>query len=278
MFNTIYHKQDIRVYALASGSSGNATLVCAGETNVIIDAGLPLRKLAQAMARCGVGANNLDAILLTHEHVDHSSGAGPLARRTGAPIITNAATLQAYAYREELPFATRVLLTGGEIGIGALGVRSFAVSHDAVETVGFVLEKHGCRVAYFTDAGMPTMELRSAVRGANLAVMEANHDIDWLLRGPYSAEMKSRVASTTGHLSNSDCADLIAERLEEGGPLSVWLAHLSRVNNSPSLARRSVTQRVREQTRVPFNVEVALRDHPSVNWQSGARAVQLSLL
>ncbi len=278
MFSTILGKSDIAVHALASGSSGNATLVKAGDTNLLIDAGLPLRKLSQAMARYGVGVNNLDAILLTHEHADHSSGAGPISRRTGAPIVANARTLDAYAFRDALPVATQLLRTGGTLGIGSLSVRSFAVSHDAVEAVGFVVETHDCRVAYFTDAGMPTEELRGAIRGAKLAVMEANHDIDWLLRGPYTPEMKARVAAPTGHLSNGDCADLLAERLDEGGPLCVWLAHLSRVNNSPSLARRTVTARVKERTDVPFSLEVALRDHPSVSWRSGARAVQLSLL
>jgi phosphoribosyl 1,2-cyclic phosphodiesterase len=158
------------------------------------------------------------------------------------------------------------------------GVRSFAVPHDAVDAVGYVLECGSLRIAYFTDAGSCTPVMREALQGATLAVVEANHDLDWLLRGPYTPEMKARVASATGHLSNHDCADLIAERLEEGGPMSVWLAHLSRVNNSAALARRTVRDRISRQTSVPFRLDVALRDQPSISWRSGAHGVQLTLL
>ena len=108
--------------------------------------------------------------------------------------------------------------------------------------------------------------------------MEANHDVDWLWRGSYPEHRKIRVASDTGHLSNVDCGDLLAERLEEGGSMSVWLAHLSRINNSPALARRSVQQRIAQHTRVPYSLEVALRDQPSVSWSMGKQAVQLALL
>ncbi len=269
---------DLRVHALASGSSGNALLIQAGTTNILIDAGLPLRTLAPLLTRRGVGATDLDAILLTHEHTDHSCGAGPMARRCAAPLIANRATLDAYAQRDELPFTARELPTGETVALGPIGIRSFPVPHDAVEPVGYVLEVGAQRIAYMTDLGSVTADVRAALRGAGLAVVESNHDLDWLWRGPYTDEMKARVASATGHLSNADCADLLAERLEEGGPLCIWLAHLSRVNNSPVLARRSVSTRIAEQTRVPFRLEVALRDHPSVVWRAGTHAVQLSLL
>jgi len=269
---------DFRVHALASGSSGNAMLVQGGSTSVLIDAGLGVRSLSAMLAKRGVVDGRLDAILLTHEHTDHSIGAGPMSRRTQAPIVGNRATLEVYAGRDELSFASLELPTGGETAIGAFGIRSFPVPHDAVDAVGYVLEFGSTRFAYFTDAGSCTAPMREALRGASFAVVEANHDLEWLKRGPYSPEMKHRVASPTGHLSNDDCADLIAERLEEEGPMSIWLAHLSRVNNSVSLARRSVRERIVRRTSVPFYLDIALRDQPSVSWRSGARGVQLSLL
>ncbi len=278
MFNLKSYSNDLRVFALASGSSGNATLVQAGDTHVLIDAGLPIRTLGAHLARHGVGVGQLDAVLLTHEHHDHCSGAGPIARRYAAPLIANAPTLEAIALRDALPFATRELPVGGSLGVGSLGVRSFAVPHDACAPVGYVIEAGGRQVVYFTDAGSVTAEMRTALHTANLAIIEANHDLDWLLRGPYAPPMKERVASPTGHLSNADCADLLAERLEANGTLCVWLAHLSRVNNSPALAKRSVRARVERQTRVPFALDVALRDHPSVSWRAGSQAVQLALL
>jgi len=268
----------VQVFALASGSSGNAMLVRSQGANILIDAGLPLRTMAAALTKRGVGADGLDAILLTHEHSDHSCGAGAMSRRTGAPIVANAATIQAYADREALPFRSCELATGETIRIGSINVRSFCVRHDAADPVGFVLETAETRIAYFTDAGCVTGGMRNALRGCQLAIVEANHDVDWLRRGPYTAEMKARVASDTGHLSNDSCGDLLAERLEQDGPLTIWLAHLSRVNNSPALARRCVAERIAQRTGVPYIMEVALRDHPSLVWRSGSASVQLSLL
>ena len=268
----------MRVHALASGSSGNATLIQAGRTNILLDAGLPMRTLAGHLAKRGLGTSDLDAILLTHEHHDHVVGAGAMSRRTGAPLVANAATLAAYAERDFLPCATQEMPTGAVREFGAITVRSFPVSHDAAECVGYVLEAGNARMVYFTDSGCVTGAIRNALRGAQLAVVEANHDIDWLWRGPYSDEMKARVASETGHLSNADCAEMLAERLEAEGPLCIWLAHLSRANNSPSLAKRSVSAGIVSKTDIPFRLEVALRDSPSVFWRAGAQSVQLALL
>lgn len=253
-------------------------LVQGGGTALLIDAGIGVRTLSAMLAKRGLVDGKLDAVLLTHEHTDHSIGAGPIARRTTAPIVGNRGTLAAYALRDELGFSSLELATGAEIAIGSFCVRSFPVPHDAADCVGYILECGRSRIAYFTDAGTTTPAIREALRGVSLGIVEANHDLEWLRRGPYTREMKERVESATGHLCNDDCADLIAERLEEGGPMCIWLAHLSRVNNSVSLARRSVRDRISKRTSVPFHLEVALRDQPSITWRSNSRAVQLSLL
>lgn len=278
MFHSILSSPDMRVASLASGSSGNAVLVQAGDTNLLIDAGLSARNLAAMLSKRHVPDGRLDAILLTHEHSDHSIGAGPMARRTGARLFANSQTLAAYAERDDLPFAAAELRTGGTTAVGAIGIRSFPVPHDAADPVGYVLDCGQTRIAYFTDAGCVTPTIREALRGVHLAIVEANHDLEWLRRGPYTADMKARVASATGHLCNADCAGLLAERLEEEGAMSIWLAHLSRVNNSPSLARRSIKETLLQRTRVPFHLDIALRDQPSVSWRSGSQSVQLSLL
>ena len=253
-------------------------LVRAGNTNILIDAGLPVRSLANALLNRGVGVSELHGILLTHEHSDHTSGAGGLARRNKTPLIANAATFQAYTERDALPFMAQELPTGGTMAIGCIGIRSFSVSHDAADPVGYVIEAGNTRIVYFTDTGCVTPTIREALRGVNLAIVEANHDLEWLRRGPYPPHMKARVASDTGHLSNADCADLLAERLDEEGSCSIWLAHLSRVNNSATLARRTVQQRIAQHTRTPFSLDVALRDQISLTWTPGKQAVQLAML
>ena len=271
-------RNEIRVFSLASGSSGNAMLFQSGQASLLIDAGLPLRTLSAHLARHSVGTSELDAIFLTHEHHDHVVGAGALARRTRAPLIANPATLCAYAERDPLPFARREMPTGTGLEIGPFYIESFSVPHDAAETVGYTLQVGNQKIVYFTDAGTVTPAMRNALRDTNLAIVEANHDVEWLRRGPYSDDMKARVASDTGHLANSECAIMLAERLQSGQPLCVWLAHLSRVNNSPSLARRTVASQIRALTETPFALDVALRDHPSLTWRTGAQPIQLALL
>lgn len=253
-------------------------LLQAGETNILIDAGLPARTLASHLLRRGVAAESLNAVLLTHEHSDHCSGAGGMCRRSRAPVVANRATLAAFAAREDLSFPMMELATGDETVIGEMRIRSFAIPHDAAEPVGYLVESGSARIFYATDLGCVTPEVQTALNGVQLAILEANHDAVWLQHGPYTADMKARVASDTGHLSNRDCADALAHRVDTGGPICVWLAHLSRVNNSPALARRAVRERIREQTRTGFALDVALRDHPSLQWRDGEHGFQLSLL
>ncbi len=278
MGNTFSPSNDVSVHCLASGSSGNSMLIQCGSTNILIDAGLSLRTISPQFSKHGVNISGLSAILITHEHSDHTSGLGPIARKSRAPVVSNTATLQACAARDELSYDCEELSTGETREIGCFTVRSFSVSHDAVEPVGWILESGNTKIVYATDTGYCSVELQSALSKADLIILEANHDLDWLQRGPYTHEMKARVASETGHLSNKACADAVSKRLEEDGPSTIWLAHLSRVNNSPSLARRSVQAGIRANTKVPFALDVALRDHPSVFWQAGRQAVQLSLM
>lgn len=278
LFHITRPAPELRIHSLASGSSGNSMLVQSGDVSILIDAGIGIRRLSTHIAKRDVVDGSLAAVLLTHEHADHVVGAAGIARRAKAPIVANARTLAAYCAHGDLPFETRELPTGDEIAFGPISVRSFPVPHDAVEPVGFVITAGSSRIAYFTDVGSITKPVRDALRHVNLAVVESNHDLEWLRRGPYTAEMKARVASSHGHLSNHECAALLAERLELDGPMSVWLAHLSRVNNSPSLARRTIIEQVTRLTKTSFHLEIALRDQPSVSWTAGERSVQLRLL
>ena len=266
---------EIRAFALASGSSGNATLVQANGTNLLIDAGLSARTLAGWLKRHGVESGNLHGILLTHEHQDHATGASVLARRMNAPVFASQGTLSALAERASSSFSSHVLPPNTELALGNMVARAFPIPHDATEPTGFVIQAGSHKIFYATDIGCVTEAVRDAMQGANLVILEANHDLDWLWRGSYTREMKARVSSSTGHLSNADCAEALAEKIERDGPCSVWLAHLSQANNAPSLARRTVQKQIQERTRVPFFLDIALRDSPSAVWKAGAQAFQL---
>ncbi len=279
MIVPVRRNDSLEVVALASGSSGNATLVRSGNVALLIDAGVGPRKLAGLLGSRGVHAGDISAILVTHEHIDHISGLAAASRRNNAPVIGNSETLHACKARIQEEFECIELSAGSEMELGHLSIKSFSVPHDAANPVGYVVSTPVAAVAMITDAGSVTQPMRIALEHVNLAIVEANHDIEMLRRGPYTREMKARVEGPLGHLSNDACADLIAERLSDGGSLTVWLAHLSRINNSPSLARRSVTNRIKAGTDVPFVLDVALRDSPSATWKSDSRAgaVQLQM-
>jgi phosphoribosyl 1,2-cyclic phosphodiesterase len=253
-------------------------VVTAGDESLLIDAGLSAQTVASRCKRLGVSPETLRGILLTHEHHDHSCGAGIIARRYGIPILANEGTLNACAERDTLTQPNHILPTGEAQTFGAFGVQSFPIPHNAAEPVGYTLTIGGCKIFYATDVGSVTPDLMSALSGANLIILEANHDLQWLLHGSYSPEMKARVASPIGHLSNAECGAALAKRLEEGTPCTIWLAHLSRMNNSPALAKRTVLACIGKSTATPYKLEVALRDQPSLTWRYGSQAHQLNLL
>jgi phosphoribosyl 1,2-cyclic phosphodiesterase len=239
------------VISLGSGSSGNALLVQSGETSVLVDAGFPARLLAGRLRSLGVAPASLGAILLTHEHGDHSCGALSLACQHGIPILSDPRTIDALLRqpsREARPagwMPERVELTVGRSArLGALEVRSFVISHDAVAPCGFTLATSAWRVGVMTDTGMVGAQAIEALRGAHLLVIEANHDKARLLDGPYPWYLKQRILGPTGHLSNEQTGEALTQMLDDG-PCWLWLAHLSRTNNTPDLARVQVSELLR---------------------------------
>lgn len=243
----------MRVISLGSGSSGNALLVRAGETAVLVDAGFPQRILAGRLRQAGVAPEALAAILLTHEHSDHACGARELASRYGIPLVGDARTIAAaLALRPRTTGAVIAaperleLPVGRSLRLGALDVRSFPVPHDAIAPCGYLLSTAAWRVAIAIDAGMVTEPMLEALHPAHLVVLEANHDKDRLLHGPYPWHLKQRILGPTGHLSNEQASQALL-RIVDDGPRWVWLAHLSRTNNTPHLARAQVGEYLRAQ-------------------------------
>lgn len=249
---------------------------CDGQ-GLLIDAGVGIRTLMPALSRRGITEGQLCGVLLTHEHSDHLKAAPSVCNRLKAPLLANRATLNAASKRLELSHEME-LLTGSEAKLGPFLVRSFAISHDAAEPCGYIVQAAGYKITYATDTGCASRELRAALQGSALCIIESNHDLAWLSKGPYPPFMKVRIASDLGHLSNEDAVNMMVERLEEGGPTCFWLAHLSVVNNSVSLARRFALAGITSSTRVPFHLDIALRDRPSIEWAPGKNAIQLNLL
>ncbi len=254
----------MRVKALASGSSGNAFLVQAGSTTVLLDAGVGLTALARALAAEGTAMADLDCLLLTHEHGDHFSAVASLIRRHRLPVLGSAGTLACLGGNAG---ERTTLRPGSRTRVGDLAVTAFAVPHDGSEPVGYLLEHGEVRVCLATDLGHVPAELLSIWRGCDLLILEANHDLERLRNGPYPRALKERVASPLGHLSNAQAGDCLVA-CATSRPLWVWLAHLSATNNSPRCALRSIADHLRREGITTVQLQVALRDRPSLVWDA----------
>jgi len=221
---------------LGSGSRGNATYVEEGETRILIDAGFSGRELARRLALIGRSPEQLTALLITHEHNDHITGAGVLSRRFSLPVYINHATYQAAAQRLGRLYDHRQFATGTPFAVGCLSVHPFSISHDTADPVGFVLSGARYRVGYCTDTGTITTLMQYQLGRCHGLILEANHDPDMLRNGPYPAQLKQRVHSNLGHLANRDAAELV-RRLENGPLCALILAHVSETNNHPDHIR-----------------------------------------
>jgi phosphoribosyl 1,2-cyclic phosphodiesterase len=227
----------MRVSVLGSGSRGNAIALSSETDTVLIDAGFSLKELSRRAVAVGLDLGGVRAVLLTHEHGDHSRGAGALARQVGCPVVASAGTLA--ALRPRLGTVEMgVLDHHREVAIGAFAVTAGRTSHDAAEPVAYSVGDPGTgqRVAVAYDVGTPTAGLRYLLRHATCLVLEANHDDVLLRTSGYPASVRARIAGPGGHLSNRAAGELLAEvcHAELG---TVVLAHLSDRCNRADLAR-----------------------------------------
>ena len=225
----------LRFSVLGSGSSGNATYVELDGWGLIIDAGYGAVELERRLACVGRHLAGVRAILLTHEHHDHVRGLSSLTRRLPLTLVATAATLKRVAARIHPQTTLLSIRSGGHVALERLDVHAFPLVHDAADPVGFVLERSGRRLGYLTDLGMISPPVLEALDPVEALIMEANHDVETLERGPYPWPLKRRILAPTGHLSNEGLLSFLRRsRLERCRSLT--LAHLSRTNNCPELA------------------------------------------
>ncbi len=223
---------------LYSGSSGNSTLVLDGGSAFLIDMGRSCKQTLGALYAAGVGAGDLRAIFITHEHSDHVSGLTTYLKHYNTPVYGSYKTLLWLRSGGVLPeTATLCPLAHGETAaFGRTSVRCFGTSHDATDCVGYRFAlSNGRALAVATDLGCVTDEVRAGMDGCALVGLESNYDEQMLLAGRYPPYLKSRIRSRLGHLSNEDCARYVAE-LARGGAQSFVLMHLSAENNAPEIA------------------------------------------
>lgn len=250
----------MRVTVLASGSGGNAILVEAERTRILIDAGLSPRELARRLER-SASATRLDdvqAVCATHEHTDHVAGVAGLAS-AGIAVYATAGTARAANLA-----TARQIGAGEKVRIGAIELEPVALPHDAAEPVGFILSDGTARAGLLTDCGFASPEVARAYSGCDLLVLEANHDPDMLRAGSYPPTLKRRIAGRRGHLSNDQAAELLRLTRDPGRltPKVIVLAHLSHLNNRPRLARLAI-ERALPPLGIRPKVVVATQDRPA---------------
>jgi phosphoribosyl 1,2-cyclic phosphodiesterase len=255
----------VRLTPLGSGSRGNSALLEAGRTRLLIDAGLSARALGQRLEAVGVDPDTVDAILLSHEHSDHTRGAERFSKKHGAAVVCSAETLTAMD-RSDRHFESWIELPDGAgLEIGEVTVEHFPIPHDAARPVGFRLSAQGLRVGVATDLGHATTLVIERLRGCHMLMIESNHDEEMLRNGPYPWQLKQRVSGRMGHLSNDETAALLREVVAEDCG-AVVLAHLSEKNNTPELARRCAASALARAgaKRASMRVASATRPTPAV--------------
>lgn len=252
-------------------------LVQAGGTKILLDAGVPVLQLQKRLSKFKVTLQDLDGVFITHEHGDHAHSVWALSKKYHIPIIANPATLTSLEDQISLP-TSQVLDTGEGFSFKDIHIESFAVSHDAVDPVGYNIYYKDRKASFVTDTGVAGKDILEKIAGAGLVILESNYDTERLVSGPYPEFLKRRILSRFGHLSNEHAADLMIRHM--GGsrrPVCIWLAHLSETNNTPRMARKNMQRRLCEAEHGNTSVEVIPRNYAGLTWRPGSRAMQLSL-
>jgi phosphoribosyl 1,2-cyclic phosphodiesterase len=250
----------LRLSVLSSGSSGNATYIETDSGGLLVDAGLPPRRIGALLAQIGRTLADVNAVLLTHGHTDHTCGVAALVRERNIEVYA------APGVGESLGANTVSL--DEPCSVEGLGVTFFEVPHDSM-TYGVRVSEGSSAVAMATDLGEAGVDVLRSMSGAEAVVLEANHDPDWLSRGPYSASLKRRIRSRQGHLSNRQAA-AAAVALAPHGLKDLVLAHLSKTNNSPARACGTVDRALREAGHGSVRVRAAIAGHPTPWIEVGA--------
>lgn len=220
---------------LASGSKGNSTYLDSGEVKILIDAGLSGIELQRRLSTIDVELSDIDAILVTHEHNDHISGVGVLSRRAQIPVYANPETFSASAGKVGKLFSCNEFETGRTFHIRNLEIHPFAISHDAINPVGFRISNSKTSFGYCTDTGKISRLIHHRLSSCQALVLESNHDVEMLQKGSYPPYLKQRIRSNQGHLDNKAASSFLQELLHEKLD-HVVLAHLSEENNDPEIA------------------------------------------
>jgi phosphoribosyl 1,2-cyclic phosphodiesterase len=230
---------------LASGSTGNSLYIETEQQRLLIDCGLSGKKMIELLGQIGRCPEDIDGILVTHEHSDHIKGLGVFARRFHTPVYANRKTWQAMSSGiGEIPTEQKFEFAPNTTqDFGGLAIESFSVSHDAADPMFYVVHDHEKQLTILTDLGYVSTHIKGLIKNSDAYIMEANHDTEMLMMGRYPWSVKRRILGDTGHISNDESGLALTEMFGDRTK-KIYLAHLSKDNNMKELARMSVGQRL----------------------------------
>lgn len=231
----------IKFQPLLSSSSGNSVFITDDTTHILIDCGAPIRYIEKCLSRLGIEPSSLSGVFITHAHSDHVAAAGTLTKKYNIPIFATEETFSLSGrYLSNISRkAAHIISPGDDVIIGDMVVHVFNIPHDIAGSVSYTVHDNETKFGIATDSGYVSDEIIENLTGCESVIVEANHDVDMLMSGPYPYPLKRRILSDRGHLSNKLCGELCA-RLAHLGTKSFWLGHLSEKNNVPEVAYREV--------------------------------------
>ena len=260
----------MKFISFGSGSSGNCYLLTTPNDALLIDLGVGLRGLKKDFRNYGLSLSMVHHVLITHDHADHIKSVGSFSHDYNIPVYAtrevHVGINRNYCITQKISSElARVIEKGKTYQIGDFSVSPFGVPHDSSDNVGYFIEAEGTNFCVMTDVGTVTDEMKEYIRRARHLVIEANHDEEMVMSGPYPQFLKTRILSQTGHLSNRNCALALIENMSED-LRNVWLCHLSEEKNHPELARKTVESLLRDYgiiAGVDIQLEVLKRNSPT---------------
>ncbi len=261
----------MQIISVGSSSSGNSYIIATEDSIVLLDVGLPAKRIVAALEEIGRSPEDVDAVLITHEHTDHVKSVRAIGRQCcNASFYASRGTVDntknfEYIDKDRI----NIVSSGDSFELAGLELGTFSLNHDAAEPLGFTISENGEKLAVVTDCGAITEDIFESIKDADALVFEANHDENMLMYGEYPYHLKVRIKSDHGHLSNECAADALASLLserDEKEPLKIMLAHLSFHNNAPFFARRTIEDVLAERgfsKDIDYTLDIASKDEPT---------------
>lgn len=244
----------MKVIVLSSGSKGNTTYIETQTTKILIDIGNTCKYITEKLSTIGVTLGEINAILITHTHTDHIKGLKTFTNNYSAPIYITEKMHTKIPYVKQYKYIESSLITIRDIKINII-----KTSHDAEDSVGYIINNNDKSIVYITDTGYINKKYHPMLSNRDIYIMESNHDVEMLNNGPYPFPLRQRILSDKGHLSNHDSAKYIGDFI---GPktTNIVLAHLSHENNTPELAKETLLAKLQELNMTQIHIDIALQD------------------